>query len=71
MTRAQADIKIQKLQSELARLREEENVLQQVINLVKSQLSAVQVPGQFIIFSTDRILNFSLGSNSSSHQVLV
>ena len=45
MTRSQTDIQIQKLQTELERLREEENVLQEVIGLVKSQLSAVQVRG--------------------------
>jgi hypothetical protein len=45
MTRSQTDIQIQKLQTELERLREEENVLQEVISLVKSQLSAVQVRG--------------------------
>ena len=46
MTRSQTDIQIQKLQTELERLREEENVLQEVISLVKSQLSAVQVRGR-------------------------
>jgi cell division protein FtsB len=43
MTRALTDVEIQKLQSELARLRREENQIEEIINLVKSQLSAVQV----------------------------
>lgn len=43
MSRNQTDVDIQRLRSELSRLQEEEEVLQQIINIVKTQLSAVQV----------------------------
>ena len=43
MSRGQTEVDIQRLQSELARLQEEEQALQNIVSLVKSQLSAVQV----------------------------
>ena len=43
MSRGQTEVDIQRLQSELARLQEEEQALQNIVSLVKSQLSAIQV----------------------------
>jgi hypothetical protein len=43
MSRAQTEVDIQRLKSELVRLKEEEKALQDIINIVKSQISAVQV----------------------------